>query len=123
MEKNYLKGIEHFNRGEFFECHEVLEALWMAEPGPDKLFYQGLIQVAVAFYHLLNDNYRGAAVLLREGAGKLRHYLPVHKGIDLEKFLAALEPWQWNIQAALSGKQLEATEAKLPKIELQPQGD
>lgn len=123
MESDYLKGIEHFNHGEFFECHEVLEALWMAEPGPDKLFYQGLIQVAVAFHHLLNDNYRGAAVLLSQGAEKLRRYLPAHKGIDLEKFLAALEPWRRSIEAALSGERLEVTEAGLPKIELQPQGD
>ena len=27
-----LAGIEEFNRGEFFECHETLEELWMAEP-------------------------------------------------------------------------------------------
>ena len=26
-----LKGIEEFNRGEFYECHEYLEEAWMQE--------------------------------------------------------------------------------------------
>ena len=43
----YLAGIVLFNRGDFFEAHEVWEQLWM-EPGEDKKFFQGLIQAAVA---------------------------------------------------------------------------
>lgn len=48
VEDSLEEGIECFNQGEFFQCHEVLEAVWVGEKGPDRLFYQGLIQVAVA---------------------------------------------------------------------------
>ena len=29
-----VEGLELFNRGQYFEAHEVLEAAWRAEPGP-----------------------------------------------------------------------------------------
>ena len=69
-----LVGIEQFNRGEYFECHETLEALWVAEPTPLRRLYQGILQVGVGFYHLRAGNYRGATGLLtlRQGGGGRR---------------------------------------------------
>ena len=55
-----LKGIEEFNRGEFYECHEYLEEAWMQEPRRVRFLYQGILQVGVGFYHLQNGNWRGA---------------------------------------------------------------
>jgi len=57
----YLQGIERFNRGEYFESHEVWEGLWRREPEPPRSFYQGLIQAAVALHHLRCGNLTGAA--------------------------------------------------------------
>jgi predicted metal-dependent hydrolase len=37
-----LKGIEEFNRGEFFECHEYLEEAWMQESRRIRFLYQGI---------------------------------------------------------------------------------
>ena len=50
----YLAGIVLFNRGDFFEAHEVWESLWMETFTPEKKFYQGLIQAAVALCHFCN---------------------------------------------------------------------
>ncbi len=36
-----MKGIEEFNRGEFFAQHESLEAAWRAEPRPVCELHQG----------------------------------------------------------------------------------
>jgi hypothetical protein len=85
------KGAVLFNHGLFFEVHEVLEAQWKQEAGDPKVFLQGLIQVAVAFYHLENRNYRGAFVLLKEGLEKLLPYCPRFVGVELETFTAGLE--------------------------------
>jgi uncharacterized protein len=70
-----LKGIEEFNRGEFYECHEYLEEAWMQEPGRVRFLYQGILQVGVGFYHLQNGNWRGATGLLRNGAVRLERCL------------------------------------------------
>ena len=49
-EERYLKFFELFNERDFYECHEVLEDLWMETVDGDRPYYQGLIQTATAFY-------------------------------------------------------------------------
>jgi hypothetical protein len=70
------QGVEEFNRAYFFEAHETLEDLWRETSGPLRLFYQGLIQLAVALYHLSNGNRRGALNLLSKGLDKLTPFQP-----------------------------------------------
>ena len=41
MDRLLRRGIQLFNDGEFFECHEVLEEAWTPERGPRRLFLQG----------------------------------------------------------------------------------
>lgn len=41
-----------FNRGDYYEAHDVLEHLWLSTTGDDYVFYKGLIQLAGAFVHL-----------------------------------------------------------------------
>ena len=79
----WLQGINEFNTGEYYACHDTLEALWMDSIDPDKKFYQGVLQIAVACYHLHNRNWRGAVTLLGEGMGRLPYYQPVYAGIDV----------------------------------------
>ena len=67
-----LKGIEEFNRGEFYECHEYLEEAWMQEARRVRFLYQGILQVGVGFYHQQNGNWRGATGLLRNGTQRLK---------------------------------------------------
>ena len=82
-----LKGIEEFNKGEFYECHEYLEEAWMREPKRVRFLYQGILQVGVGFYHLGNGNWRGAASLLRKGTIRLKEFEPTTLGIDVTRFV------------------------------------
>ncbi|APB34016.1 hypothetical protein GlitD10_1691 [Gloeomargarita lithophora Alchichica-D10] len=68
----FLQAINQFNCGEYYACHDTLEALWMEAMEPERTLYQGLLQIAVAGYHLGNDNQRGAVLLLGEGLSRLR---------------------------------------------------
>ena len=76
------RGIQLFNRGEYFECHEALEEAWMPERGPRRLFLQGLIHVAVGLYHHRRGNSLGATRQLRKALRKLAAYLPSCEGVD-----------------------------------------
>jgi len=93
------EGIALFNRGEFFECHEVLEAAWMEASGGQKTFLQGLIQIAVAFYHLRRSNFIGSSRLLRAGLEKLSQGAAQPEIADLEALLKTLTPLPDEIQA------------------------
>jgi hypothetical protein len=78
-----VQGIEEFNRGEFFECHETLEALWMTERRPIRRLYQGILQIGVAFYHLQNGRYRPVVTLLRRGSTYLEAFAPACGLVDV----------------------------------------
>lgn len=80
-----------FNHWCFFEVHEVLEPVWMEEVGDVKRFLQGLIQAAVALYHLGRGNVAGARSLLTEGLAKLSPHRPNFICVELEVFVAGLE--------------------------------
>lgn len=83
----FWQGVEEFNQGEFYACHDTLEAIWMEASQPEKRFYQGILQIAVGCYHLTNHNERGAAILLGEGINKLQTYAPVYHSIDVSNLL------------------------------------
>ncbi len=89
----FRHGLDCFNQQQFFTCHELLEEIWLEEPEEEKLFYQGLIQVAAAFHHQQRGNRTGFESLLRAGVEKLRRYPPTYHGVDLAALLAALDPW------------------------------
>src|SRR3972149_3445974 len=80
-----------FAEGRYYECHDVMEEIWMETPGPERLFFQGLLQCAVSLYHWGNRNVHGARILYREGTKKLQRFRPVYLGVDLEKYLLELE--------------------------------
>jgi predicted metal-dependent hydrolase len=88
MPQEFWQGVEQFNSGQFYACHDTLEALWIEASEPDKTFYQGILQIAVALYHLGNGNLRGAAILLGEGSNRLRRYPDSYGGIDVEELLS-----------------------------------
>ncbi len=82
-----LKGIEEFNRGEFFEAHEYLEGAWRQETRPVRSLYQGILQVGVGFHHQQNANWRGATSLLRNGIARLAEFEPEALGIDVSRLV------------------------------------
>src|SRR5688572_22409536 len=81
-----LKGIDEFNQGLFFECHETLEAIWLEEHGDDRNFYQGIIQIAAGYFKWEQRVPAGAIKLWRSGLEKIAGYGPVHLGVNLEAF-------------------------------------
>ncbi|MGH7844330.1 MAG: DUF309 domain-containing protein, partial [Candidatus Binatia bacterium] len=69
-----IKGIEEFNQGLFFECHETLEEIWLEEHGTDRDFYQGIIQIAAGYLKWEQGVLIGAIKLWRAGLKKLEGY-------------------------------------------------
>ncbi|MEG4014963.1 MULTISPECIES: DUF309 domain-containing protein [unclassified Microcoleus] len=87
MPIEFWQSIEQFNSQDFYACHDTLEALWMEAGEPEKKFYQGILQIAVGLYHLSNQNWRGAVILLGEGINRLSYYQPIYAEIAVEDLL------------------------------------
>jgi predicted metal-dependent hydrolase len=67
-----IQGIELFNRGEYFEAHEVLEEAWKEDKTAGRDLYRSILQVAVAYYQIERGNYVGA----------MKMFLRVRRWID-----------------------------------------
>ncbi len=111
------KGALLFNHHLFFEVHEVLEVQWLQESGAAKLFLQGLIQIAVAFYHRENHNLRGALSLLHDGMEKLILYQPVFLEIELQEFVSGLGQCRIELQRLGEAGLARFQEDRIPRLQ------
>jgi predicted metal-dependent hydrolase len=79
----FRRGVEQFNAGLYFECHDTLEDVWSGIRGPARDFFQGLIQVSVACYHLTGGNPAGAESMIRRALKRFEPYPDLYFGFDL----------------------------------------
>ncbi len=79
-----IAGLEEFNAGLYFECHETLELLWRARPGPERWLYQGILQVGIGLHHLRRRNGHGAVALLERGLRLLLAYPDRCQGVNVK---------------------------------------
>lgn len=71
---------ELFAQRKFFELHEKLELIWLAEPeSKNKKFIQALIQLIVALHHAQNKNYKGFEILRQKALSKLKFNIQDYK--------------------------------------------
>jgi predicted metal-dependent hydrolase len=107
----YQKGLQAFNSRHFYDAHEHWEEVWLKTPNPEKMFLQGLIQVAAAFHHYSRSNLQGTRNLLLAGLLKLDRFPGIHGGLEIEALRGAVREWL----AALNTGEIPASE-KLPRI-------
>ena len=80
----FFSGLQTFNSGNYFDAHEIWEELWSEYYLKDREFIQGLIQLAVCFVHLQNNNLNGAKSLINKSIKKLHGFSHDHRNIDLK---------------------------------------
>lgn len=102
LDPRYTGFFTCFNRGEYYEAHDVLEHLWLRTEGADRPFFQGLIQIAGAFVHLRKQflrpdhpkdgrRLRPAARLFALGCRNIAPFSPVHHRLDVREVLTLCE--------------------------------
>ncbi|HTL69951.1 MAG TPA: DUF309 domain-containing protein [Candidatus Eisenbacteria bacterium] len=91
----FVKGLELFNEGQYFECHEVIEDLWLETPYEDfyRDFYKGVIQAAAAVYQSQRGILTGARGLSSSSLKYLEKYAPDALGLNVAKLIADLRAW------------------------------
>ncbi len=79
-----LEAVQTYNAGHYLEAHELFELIWMTKSGPDRIFYQGLVHVAMGFHYLLAGDFDRATAKLRRAAELLDDFAADYVGIDVD---------------------------------------
>jgi predicted metal-dependent hydrolase len=107
-----IAAIDKFNESDYFECHEILEDIWFDVRDDSRNFYQGLLHITVAFYHLTKkNNFKGTLIQLTKASEKLDEYKKVYLGVDIPKLTAQIK----RISIKLKKKEVPK---RLPKIKM-----
>lgn len=100
LDAHYLGYFACFNEQLYYEAHDVLEELWLAQRrGPNDAFYKGLIQLAGAFVHLQKNRLRPAAALFKLARANLEKYPDHHESLDVTHTLALTANWLARLEA------------------------
>lgn len=85
------KGLDLFDARHYWHAHEALEEAWLAEPGPARNLYRGVLQAGVVYLHAQRGNYRGVIKVYRRCRRWLDPFPDHCRGIDVGQLRADLE--------------------------------
>ena len=78
----FQQGVQAFNERKFYDAHDYWEELWLEYKLDDAKFIQGLIQLSVSYFHLFNQNLKGARSMIRKCLTKFEAFHS-SRGIDI----------------------------------------
>jgi predicted metal-dependent hydrolase len=85
------EAIAMFNAGEYYEQHDLLEALWMETKSPVRQLYQAILQVGVAYYQIEQGNRRGAIKMLSRALRWIDFLPDSCQGVDVAQLRSGAE--------------------------------
>lgn len=98
---HYLGFFECFNRGWFYEAHDVLEELWLERRGTEfDEFFKALIQLAGAFVHLQKERLTASGKLFRLSRSYLIKYPETFEGISLAAVISLIDDWHDRLETS-----------------------
>lgn len=112
----FLKAIHFFNDDDFFSAHDLFEEIWLESTGDEKFFFQGLVQVSVAYFHLVSKNYVGAKSMLIKSVSKLEKFLPEFNGIDTDALVSKMKLTIFEIDKYFNDNSFIPTYKNIPKL-------
>jgi predicted metal-dependent hydrolase len=101
MSDQLQPGIDLFNQGDFYECHDTIEEIWLQESSDRQPFLQGLIQAAVSFHHYEHGKWGAARSMLQMAIDKLSPFPDTYDGLETGRLLIALRSWKAALDMAL----------------------
>ncbi len=90
----FVAALAAYDRGDFFEAHELLEPAWMGtDVLPERELDQGLIKLAAAFVHAVRGNPAGVAKNLAGSRARLAAAAAAayDGGLELDSLITAID--------------------------------
>ena len=101
MHAKLKDAVTLFNQREYFNCHEILEEVWLEAATEDKHFYEGLIRLATGLHLRFHRRIpQGAINLLTQGLMRLEHYRPTYLGVDVARLYTEIDEHLQDLKAS-----------------------
>jgi predicted metal-dependent hydrolase len=117
----YKSGLELARAGDYFAAHEAFELAWRAARTDERDFFQGLVHAVVFAYQSGRGRAIGAERQRVKALRRLEPYTPTHRGLDVERLLAALVRAEPDLREQLVDRDAEPPVAM--EEEQQPKDD
>ncbi|HLX60854.1 MAG TPA: DUF309 domain-containing protein [Planctomycetota bacterium] len=111
----YLRGIELFNSGAYWEAHEAWEEIWLDADGIQSEFLQGLIQCAAALLKYTRNEADPARRLYGTATRRLALCPDSYMGLNVREFQAAMAEC---FAPVIGGPYREIDPANIPRIDV-----
>jgi hypothetical protein len=90
--EEFRRGVKLFNEGNFWHAHEAWELVWGRHEEDERLFFQGLIQLAAAYHHLVTKRQAaGARKNFEKAREKLEVFQPRYLGVHVKPLLSFID--------------------------------
>ena len=101
MHAKLKDAVTLFNQREYFNCHEILEEIWLEAGTEDKHFYEGLIRLATGLHLRFHRGIpQGAINLLTQGLMRLENYRPTYLGVDVTRLYTEIDEHLQDLKAS-----------------------
>ena len=122
VDDRFKEGLKLFNEKDYFECHEVIEDLWLATPAddPHRDLYKGVIQAAAAIYQFGRGILSGAQGLYKTAVDYLEKYKPHALGLNVDKLIRDLKQCFGELESWDGRRTVRRREYLTPVLEYTP---
>lgn len=117
-----LEAVRTYNAGHFLEAHELFELIWMTKGGAEKIFYQGLVHVAMGFHYLVAGDFDRASAKLRRAAELLDDFAADFLGFDVESLRGSIASCRQRLAELGVPGMTRFDRTLIPRLELLPDG-
>lgn len=117
-DEDTLEAVRTYNAGHYLEAHELFEFIWMIKGGPEKIFYQGLVHVAMGFHYLVAGDFDRASAKLRRAAELLDDFAADFIGFDVAALRDSLAACRASLEALGPSGISGFDTSRIPQLEL-----
>lgn len=116
----FVKGIELFNRRQFWEAHEAWEAVWREREEESRIFFQGIIQAAAGYHLLHKRRFIGACNNFDKAFRKLELFSGSFLGINVDRLRKMIEKTKMEMSRLCEQRLDEFPSRLIPTLEIRP---
>jgi len=113
-------GVQLFNSGKFWNSHEAWEQVWLRHDEDERLFFQGIIQLAAAYHQLfVKKNLKGLVNNFDKAYAKLVVFQPKYLGVNVTPLVKCIEEGKKEAERLGAAGLEEFNTNLIPKLQFQ----